>query len=120
MCSSDLSIDDQPAAFTYNYHHEGRLYGMRMGYDQAISNRGLGKVLIARNLEDSFERGDHSFDMGVGDYNFKRGFRTDVETSYQFSHYPSLILRAQGVRLTRWLKGRLSSQQNGEKLQKSS
>jgi CelD/BcsL family acetyltransferase involved in cellulose biosynthesis len=100
-------VDGRPAAFTYNYHFAGRLYGLRIGYNAAISRRGLGNVLLARTLEDSFARKDRCFDLGVGDYLFKRGFRTGVETSYQFSHYSWLPLRTQGVRLTRWLKDRL-------------
>jgi CelD/BcsL family acetyltransferase involved in cellulose biosynthesis len=105
-----LTVDGRPAAFTYNYHCEGRLYGLRMGYDAAISRRGLGNVLLARTLEDSFARKDRCFDLGVGDYQFKRGFRTGVETSDQFSHYSWLPLRTQGVRLARWLKDRLQDQ----------
>lgn len=112
-----LKVDGQPAAFTYNYHYEGRLFGLRIGYDANISKRGLGNVLLARTLEDSFASNDRSFDLGVGDFQFKRGFRTNVETSYQFSHYSWLPLRAQGIRLTRWLKDRWpgqSGEQNAE------
>jgi len=105
-----LTVDGQPAAFTYNYHCEGRLFGLRIGFDANISRRGLGNVLLARTLEDSFARKDRCVDLGVGDYLFKRGFRTGVQTSYQFSHYSWLPLRTQGVRLTRWLKDRLQDQ----------
>ena len=102
-----LTVGGQPAAFIYNYHREGRLYGLRMGYDATISRRGLGNILLARTLEDSFARKDHSIDLGVGDNLFKQRFRTGMETSYQYSHYSWRPLRTQGVRLTRWLKDRL-------------
>jgi CelD/BcsL family acetyltransferase involved in cellulose biosynthesis len=110
-----LTVDGRPAAFTYNYHFAGRLYGLRIGYDAAVSRRGLCNVLLARTLEDSFGRKDRCFDLGVGDYLFKRGFRTNVETSYQYSHYSWLPLRTQGVRLTRWLKDRLPDRPQKEK-----
>jgi CelD/BcsL family acetyltransferase involved in cellulose biosynthesis len=99
-----LTVDAQPAAFTYNYHFNGHIYGLRMGYDSAISNHGLGNVLMARTLEDSFKRGDISHDLGPGDNKFKRMFRTGVESSSQFSHYPWMALRCQAVRFSRWIK----------------
>lgn len=113
-----LTVDGQPAAFTYNYCFDGRLYALRMGYDATISGRGLGKELLARSLQDCFERGDSIFDLGVGDYRYKREFRTGVETSYQFSHFPATALRSQGVRLTRWLKARRDIKQTDDAAQK--
>ena len=98
-----LTVNNQPAAFTYNYHHNGHVHGLRMGYDSAISNSGLGNVLMARTIEDSFQRGDVSHDLGVGDNQFKREFRTGIESSFQFSHYPWAVVRSQTVRLSRWI-----------------
>ena len=107
-----LKINGRPAAFQYNYHYGSNVYGLRMGYNPEFSKQGVGKILMNRSIEDSFERGDQTLDMGVGDYDFKRRFRTDVETNYRFACYPWASWRSQGVRLTRWLK-----QQRGEKKQ---
>lgn len=106
-----MKVDDRPAAFQYNYVYEGNVFGLRMGYDPSVSKHGLGKVLLSHMIEDSFARGDASIDMGIGDYSFKRRFRTDTTTSYRVSCYPLTAWRSQGVRLTRWVKDRL---QNGE------
>ncbi len=99
-----LTVGGQPAAFTYNYHFDGLIYGLRMGYNAAISKQGLGNVLMTRSIKDSFERGDKSQDMGVGENRFKQEFRTGMEISFQFTHYPWLAARSQAVRLSRWLK----------------
>jgi CelD/BcsL family acetyltransferase involved in cellulose biosynthesis len=101
-----LRIDGRPAAFQYNYLCDGVISGLRMGYDRQLTQQGAGNVVLKYTLEDSFRRGDRSFELGVGDFPFKRRLRTDVETSYRFTCYPWLAWRAQGVRLTRWLKER--------------
>jgi len=104
-----LTFNGQPAAFGYNYHYHGHLFGLRMGYDRQICTKGLGNVLITRMMRDSFARGDHSFDLGLGELDYKKHFRTEVQTSYRFSCFPRNAWRSQGVRFSRWLKSR-----NGE------
>jgi CelD/BcsL family acetyltransferase involved in cellulose biosynthesis len=37
-----LLVDGRPAAFAYNYHHNGRLSGLRIGYDGSLNQTGLG------------------------------------------------------------------------------
>ena len=101
-----LKIDGQPAAYQYNYYHDGDIFGLRMGYDRQYSRQGLGNVVLNLTLEDSFRRGDHQLELGIGDYPFKQRLRTEVHSSFRFTCYPWLAWRAQGVRLTRWLKGR--------------
>jgi len=105
-----LKIDGKPAAFQYNYHFEGNLYGLRMGFDPQFSRLGVGKVLMANVIEDSFARGDKVLDLGIGDFRFKRQFRNAVETSHRFTCYPLRAIRSQGVRLTRWVKSRLATE----------
>ncbi|NOZ39586.1 MAG: GNAT family N-acetyltransferase [Planctomycetes bacterium] len=99
-----LKLDDQPAAFQYNYCFEGKLFGLRMGFDRGFAKRGVGKALMGWLLEDSFARGDRVIDMGIGDYDFKRRFRTDVETSQRYLYYPWQAWRGQSVRLSHWIK----------------
>ncbi len=101
-----LKLNGTPTAFQYNYHYHGRVYGLRMGYDREYSKVGVGKVLLNRMIEDSFQRGDQLLDLGAGDYDFKRRCRTEVETSFRFACYPWPTWKSQGVRLTNWLKER--------------
>lgn len=109
-----LKVDGQSAAFQYNYCYDGKISGLRMGYDQRFSSQGVGNVALNYTLEDSFRRGDSQFDLGVGDFPFKRRLRTHVETSSRFTCYPRLAWRAQGVRLTRWLKSRRETVETGK------
>ena len=101
-----LKLDGQPAAFQYNYHYHGQLFGLRMGFDRSFAKQGVGKALMGWTLEDGFARGDSQIDMGGGDYEFKRRFRTGVETSRRYTYYPWPALRGQSVRLSRWVKSR--------------
>lgn len=101
-----LRVNGQPAAFSYNYHHDGVVTGLRTGYDESVSDRGLGRTLLIHVIRDSCERGDRMIDLGVGDSAYKRRFRTRVLPSSRVTHYPPLALWSQGVRLSRWLKAR--------------
>ena len=102
-----LVVDDRPAAFAYNYHYDGRVTGLRMGYDPALGHAGLGTALLVRSIEDSFTRGDASYDLGPGEFRFKRHLRTRSETSYRLTYWPLGSWRSQAVRLARWAKKRL-------------
>lgn len=105
-----LKLDGKPAAYQYNYIYRGRLYGLRMGFDRKYAKQGVGKVLMSRLIEDSFQRGDISIDMGIGDFDFKRKFRSHVDTSQRVCCYPWNAWRSQGVRLTRWVKSRVGKE----------
>ena len=107
-----LKLGGTPAAFQYNYHFDGKVYGLRMGYDRQFSSAGVGKILMSRLIEDSFQRGDQVLDMGIGDFDFKRRFRTGVEASYRFAWFPWTAWKSQGVRLSRWLKQRRATAQS--------
>ena len=104
-----LKLDDQPAAFQYNYQFDGKLFGLRMGFDRNFAKQGVGKALMGWTLEDSFERCDRVIDMGIGDYKFKQRFRTGVETSQRYTYYPWQAWRGQSVRLSNWVKSRLGT-----------
>ena len=110
---SVLRLDGQPAAFHYNYHYDGNLFGLRMGYAREFALFGVGKSLLAWMIEDGFARGDRAIDLGPGEYAFKRNFRTGVETSQRFTYYPPTALRGQGVRLTQWVKSRFAQRDVG-------
>jgi CelD/BcsL family acetyltransferase involved in cellulose biosynthesis len=82
-----LLVGGRPAAFAYNYHYRGHVFGLRMGYNPAVSRHGTGMVLIRRMIEDSFARDDHTFDFGPGELDRKRPWQTSLETSYRYTYF---------------------------------
>ncbi len=101
-----LLVDGTPAAFAYNYHYRGSVYGLRAGFDPRFVAFGPGTLLMRMVIEDSFRRGDHFFDLGVGSLECKRPWQTSEVTSYRCTHYPAAA-RAQLLRLKRWFQKRL-------------
>lgn len=97
----------RPAAFLYNYVCDGRVFSLRMGYDRAVSEKGLGSSLILKCVQDSIRRGDRTIDFGPGEREHKRRLRTRTESTYQLTYTPIDSWRSQAVRLTRWAKDRL-------------
>jgi len=106
-----LLLFDQPVAFIYNYYYQGRVYGLRKGFDPKLAAARPGTVLQAAVLEDSFKRGDCHYDMGENYLDVKRHWQTSVVTSYRFSHFPIAVARVQLLRIKRWLQDRLCSNQ---------
>jgi CelD/BcsL family acetyltransferase involved in cellulose biosynthesis len=104
-----LLVDGRPAAFAYNYHHQGRLLGVRVGYDASLGISGLGTALLLRSIEDSCERGDVSLDLGPGETAFKRRLRTCVEETQRNTHAPLAAWKWQSGRLARWATQRFAS-----------
>lgn len=104
-----LMVGGRPAAFAYNYQYAGHVYGLRMGYNPAISRRGAGTVLMRRMIEDAFARGDHTFDLGPGSLECKKPWQTSVETSYRYTYFAAGGARAQALRLKCQLKQWLSA-----------
>jgi CelD/BcsL family acetyltransferase involved in cellulose biosynthesis len=101
-----LLLDDEPAAFIYGYHYQGYVYGLRRGFDAQRSRAGLGAVLLWLTLQDSAQRGDRIYDMGMGSLESKRHFQSRLLPIYRFSHFPAGVFRTQLLRISRWLKGR--------------
>jgi CelD/BcsL family acetyltransferase involved in cellulose biosynthesis len=98
-----LLLGGRPAAFAYNYHYRGHVYGLRMGYNRAISQHGTGTVLMRRMLQDGFERGDHTFDLGPASSECKKPWQTSVETSYRYTYFAGAP-RAQALRIKSHVK----------------
>jgi CelD/BcsL family acetyltransferase involved in cellulose biosynthesis len=96
-----LLVGGRPAAFAYNYQYRGHVFGLRLGYDAHVAKEGAGHVLMARMLADSFQRGDHTFDLGPGSVATKRYWKTSVETGYRYTHFAPGVPRAQLLRLSR-------------------
>ena len=102
-----LRVAGRAVAFQYNYHSHGELFGLRMGYLQEMRDWGVGKVLLAQFLEDSFDRQDLQMDLGIGEYDFKSRFRTGTLASYRYTYSPWNCWRWQSVQLAQWFKKRL-------------
>ncbi len=98
-----LCLDRQPIAFAYNYVRQGRLYGLRAGYDAGFARLGAGTVLQALMLRDSFCRKDTLLDMGFTSLELKRPVATRIVAAVRYSYFgPSA--RAQVLRVKRWLQ----------------
>ncbi len=90
-----LRLNGQAVAFSYNYHTDGALYGLRMGYDPAWAHCGVGSVLLAWTLRDSIRRGDHCLDMGVATHEIKQCWNPRMTPLGRVTHYPAASPRAQ-------------------------
>lgn len=104
-----LKIDGKPVAYGYNYHHQGRVLGLRMGYDQKFDRHGLGTAMMALSVRDGFERGDEELNMGVGNQKFKQRLRTHCEASTRLVHTPISAWRPQLLQASRWIASRCGS-----------
>jgi len=103
-----LLLDGRPLSFAYNYHCQGRVDGLRAGYDASAARDGAGTLLLSRAIEESFRRGDRVYDLGVGSLACKRYLATRITPIYRYSHFPRNALRAQLLRLKRsWQANRL-------------
>lgn len=98
-----ITLDKTPIAFCYNYSHNAQVAAVRMGFDRQWESLGPGRILLAKLLEDSFDRGDHQVDLGQGDFDYKRRIRTSAKVSYRVAHFPWHGLRSQVVRFN-WMR----------------
>ncbi len=96
-----LYVDDKPVSFAYNYHYNGRVEGLRMGFDAAYAAGSPGAVLLKMSFQDGFRLGDHTVDLGVGNLDCKRHWLTRLDTSYRYTHFPLAAPKAQLLRLKR-------------------
>lgn len=106
-----LYVGDRPAAYNYNYVANGRVYGLRCGYDATLRLDGCGRVLLYKMIEDSFRRGDTEHNFGPGDQPYKQRFSTDLRLAYSFRHYARYSLRSQLMNLRDEVAARLWSEQ---------
>ena len=105
-----MRIDGAPAAFAYNYVNQGRVQGLRIGFDRQFADCGLGAVMHGRAVQASFARGDRHYDLGPGSLAAKAAWLTHIETSYRSTHFPPRDLRVQALRakraVTNWRSAR--------------
>lgn len=101
-----LNLDGRPIAFAYNYHRDGSVFGLRSGFDASGAPDGAGNVMYMRAIRGCAELGDTRYELGPGSFAAKRHILTHTETSYRLTHFPLLDVRAQALRLKRWIKSR--------------
>ncbi len=104
-----LLVDGEPAAFSYQYHYQGYVNGLRMGFDPEFAKQGAGTVMMGRMIEDSFARGDRTLDLGTDYLECKRHWVTSIAGSYRYSHYAGTgraqVLRAKRLVDAWWRSG---------------
>jgi CelD/BcsL family acetyltransferase involved in cellulose biosynthesis len=106
-----LFVGDKPAAFNYNYVAEGRVYGLRCGFDPTLGLDGCGRVLLYMMFEDSFRRGDVEHNFGPGDQPYKSRFATEMRYAYTYRHFARFSLRSQLLHLKEQVAARLWSEE---------
>lgn len=113
-----ISLSGRPAAFSFNYYHNGRLDGLKMGFDAQVSRNGLGRLLLGRMIHDSMDRGDLLLDMGCGAQDAKKYWYTSVEKGYRYVNYATTSPVGQVLKLSHqvagWFRNRFSSSEESE------
>jgi hypothetical protein len=99
-----LLVDERPVAFNYAYHYRGSVFGLRTGYDARAASEGAGTVLQHAMIEDSFARGDHTYDLGPDYLASKRYWQTEVRTAYRYTHFAAGAPLGQLARAKRMLQ----------------
>ena len=101
---NSLYIDKRLVAFAYNYHHQGLVYGLRVGFHPKFAKVGIGKVLWAQSFEDSFRRGDTMYDIGPDTLEIKKHWLTRVIPVRGYTYYSPWSPQSQLVRASHWIQ----------------
>ena len=105
-----LMLGDRSIAYAYNYYYQGRVYGLRIGYDAAAAKDGAGNLLYAYCIRDSIERGDVLYDLGPGSLDYKRHWATRFVPIWQYTHCNRRAVKGRLLRAAhkarRWLRER--------------
>lgn len=72
MRAALLSVDDKPAAFSFDLDAGTLKYAVANSYDPAYAKHSPGKLLYYRNLIDASSRGITIVDWGMGDSGYKQ------------------------------------------------
>ena len=100
-----LELSGQPIAYAYNYLFQGRVFGLRAGYDPEFAQAGPGSVLLARMMQEGMRHGDRVFDLGEGASPYKRHWRNRSVDTVRFRSYRPASAGAQLHRVKHWLRG---------------
>lgn len=99
-----LRRKEEVVAFCYNFHHGGRIQGIRMGYEPGFQRLSLGTVLMAFQIEDSFQRGDSMIDLGTQHAEVKQRWVTRALPARRVCYYSPLSMSAHVLRWGHWWK----------------
>jgi len=97
-----LLCDGKAVAYHYGYHWQGYFSSLRLGFDPQFSKQGVGTVLTSRMIQDSIDRGDHTFDFLPDCMKAKLPWKTSVDVGYRYTHFPSAMGRNGLLKLKRW------------------
>ncbi len=101
-----LRHQDRLIAFGYNFHHQGRLLGLRMGYEPDCKRLSPGIALMGMQIRDSIERGDTLIDLGTDHHDIKARWTNRTLESQRACHYSRFSVQANILRWGHWLKYR--------------
>jgi CelD/BcsL family acetyltransferase involved in cellulose biosynthesis len=100
-----LKLSGRLIAFSFNLCMHGRLTGLRIGFDPDAAALSPGRLLLARSIQDSFQRQDVCLDLGSESMPFKQQWLTRAVESMRYTHYSSQSPRSQLLRVKHWLTG---------------
>ncbi|MEW4456086.1 GNAT family N-acetyltransferase [Bremerella sp. JC817] len=101
-----LRHENRLIAFSYNFHHQGNVLGLRMGYQGDCKRLSPGTMMMAYQIRDSIERGDTLLDLGPEHAEIKARWINQTLPSQRVCHYSSASLLATILRLGHWWKYR--------------
>jgi len=99
-----LKHEDRMIAFSYNFHHQGNLLGLRMGYERDSKQLTPGTVMMSHQIRDSIQRGDQLIDLGPEHLEIKSRWINRTLESQRVCHYSRLSLSANVLRMGHWWK----------------
>jgi CelD/BcsL family acetyltransferase involved in cellulose biosynthesis len=79
----------EPVAFHFGFCHRGTFLWYKPTFDIALAKRSPGKVLLRHGLLAAAQEGAHTFDLGLGDENFKRHFANSTRVMRTWGIYPN-------------------------------
>lgn len=77
---SVVMLHGKPAAATYDFLFNGRVYGYQAGWDPAHSKLGLGNIMRASTVRWAIARGAREFDLLVGDEPYKLAWMSGLRS----------------------------------------
>ncbi|PQO29675.1 GNAT family N-acetyltransferase [Bremerella cremea] len=101
-----LRQNERLIAFSYNFHHQGRVLGLRVGYEPDCQQLSPGIAMMGLQIRDSIERGDSIIDLGSDHYDVKARWINRTLESQRVCHYSRYSLQANILRWGHWLKYR--------------
>jgi CelD/BcsL family acetyltransferase involved in cellulose biosynthesis len=101
---SSISLSGHPAAFDLSVLDQGRVFGLKIGYDEAFRSYGPGLVLQLAAIERCFELGLGGYEMLGESDEWKRRFATGERrycTLHSYERRPLPMLRRTYRRMAR-------------------